>query len=53
MGIVVIEAIEGVAVGAVVEGAMRAAKQMEQLPKLLEISVFLFEVKNPMKRNSP
>ena len=51
--IVVIEAIEGVAVEAVLEGAMRVMKQMEQHPKLLEISVFLLEVKNPMKRNSP
>ena len=51
--IVVTEAIEGVAVEVVVEGAMRAMKQMDQHPKLLEISVFLSEVKNPMKRNSP
>ena len=49
----VTEAIEGVAVEVVVEGAMRAMKQMDNLPKLLEISVFLLEVKNPMKRNSP
>ena len=51
--IAVTEAIEEVAVGAVVEEDMRAAKQMEQHQKLSEISVFLFEVKNPMKRNSP
>ena len=51
--IVVTEAIEGVAVGAVVEGDMMAMKQMEQHLKLLEISAILFEVKNPMKRNSP
>ena len=53
VAIVVTEAIEEVAVGAVVEGATRAVRQMEQHPRLLEISAFLFEVKNPMKRNSP
>ena len=49
----VIEVIERVEVGAVVEGAMREMKQMEQYQRLLEISAILFEVKNPMKRNSP